>query len=121
MISLWTDLHIANAAKNVKNVDLRNKINYLPFLLEKYNVDSARFMQSNIYYVSKAEDYKKMFKKVEENLIELRDKYDPISAGIDSNLPEWKKDSIKRSRRLDSVIKNPKKLKDFKADPAYKN
>ena len=100
MIDLWTDIFIANSAKTVKNKKLENKVNYMPFIYEKYQIDSARFMRSNIYYTSKIETYEEMFQKVEKNLMELRDKFDPDMAGIDPSLPIWKRDSIRRTRKL---------------------
>ena len=109
MIDLWTDIYIANAATTVKNTKLQRKINYMPFVYQKYNVDSARFMESNIYYTSKAADYEKMFQEVEKRLKNLKSKYDPEYADIDPDLPIWKKDSIIRSRQL-KQRKNPKEL-----------
>jgi len=100
MIDLWTDIFIANSAKSIKNRKLENKVNYMPFIYDKYKIDSARFMRSNIYYTSKIETYEEMFQKVEKNLLELRDKYDPDMVGIDPNLPVWKRDSIRRARKL---------------------
>lgn len=100
MINLWTDIYIANGAKAVKNKRLERKINYMPFVYEKYQIDSTRFMRSNIYYTSKIELYEEMFRKVEKRLTELRDKYDPDMAGVDMNLPIWKRDSIRRARKL---------------------
>ena len=98
MISVWTDLFLANGAKSVKNTQLETKVNYMPFVYEKYKIDSAQFMRSNIYYTSKVEIYEDLFSKVEQNLRALRDQYDPNSAGIDPTLPIWKRDSIRRAR-----------------------
>ena len=98
MVDLWTDIYIANSAKAVKNSRLDIKANYMPFIYEKYQIDSGRFMRSSIYYTSKVELYESMFSEVEANLRELRDRYDPDLAGIDPNLPIWKRDSIRRAR-----------------------
>lgn len=101
MINLWTDIYIAHSASSIKNEELKDnaKINYMPFVAEKYNIDSARFMRSNVYYTSRVEDYEKMFLKVKENISEIKDKYDPDMAGIDQNLSTHKKDSIKAARK----------------------
>ncbi len=98
MVALWTDIYIANSAKAVKNDQLDIKANYMPFIYEKYKIDSSRFMRSSIYYTSKVELYENMFQEVESNLRVLRDQYDPDLAGIDPNLPVWKRDSIRRAR-----------------------
>lgn len=99
MVELWTEIHIANSASNSKNKKLQIKVNYLPFVYERYKIDSVRFMRSNIYYTSRVEDYEKMFKKVEDNLRKLRDTYDPEMAGIDLSLPVYVRDSLKKARR----------------------
>ena len=100
MIDLWTDIYIANSAKSVKNQRLERKINYMPFIYQKYKIDSARFMRSNVYYTSKIETYEEMFREVEQNLIAIRDSYDPEMKGIDPNLPIWKRDSLKKVNAL---------------------
>jgi len=100
MIELWTDIIIAKGARSVKNTKVQNKVNYMPFVYKKYNIDSTRFMESNIYYTSRVEDYKKMFEKVEENIKNIKAIYDPISTDIDPGLPIYKRDSIRRSKTL---------------------
>lgn len=100
MVDLWTDIYIANSAKLVKNRKANRKVNYMPFIYEKYQIDSARFMRSNIYYTSKIETYEELFQKVEARLKSLRDRYDPDMAGIDPKLPIWKRDSIRNARKL---------------------
>lgn len=100
MIELWTEIFIANSAKSIKNEKLQRKVNYMPFIYEKYQIDSARFMRSNIYYTSKIETYEEMFQKVEKNLLNLRDELNPEMKGIDPSLPIWKQDSIRRAQRL---------------------
>ena len=99
MVELWTEIILANNAKSVKNLKGQKKINYLPFIYQKYAIDSARFMQSNIYYTSRVEEYEKMFKRVETKLRKTKEIYDPLSVDIDPTLPIWKKDSIRRSNR----------------------
>ena len=111
MIDLWTDIYIANGAKTVKNTALHRKVNYMPFVYQKYNIDSARFMNSNIYYTSKIEEYEKMFLEVEKRIQKIKNKYDPESADIDPDLPIYVRDSIKRSRRLLKEKKDTTNLK----------
>lgn len=101
MIDLWTDIYIAQGARSVKNKKLERKVNYMPFVYEKYKIDSARFMRSNIYYTSKVEIYEEMFQKVEKRLNDLLGQYDPDMAGNDPNLPRWKRDSIRRAREFE--------------------
>ena len=112
MVDLWVDITIANGAKNIKNKKAQRKINYMPFIYKKYNIDSTRFMESNIYYTSKIEEYEKMFQEVEARLKKIRENYDPLSKDIDPTLPIWKRDSIRNSRKelLDEGL-DLKKLK----------
>ncbi len=107
MVDMWTDIYIAHAARAVKNSNLERKVNYMPFIYEKYQIDSARFMRSNIYYTSKVEVYEELFKKVEERITNMRDIYDPDMAGIDPKLPIWKRDSIRRARKQQKNGKSP--------------
>jgi len=113
MVQLWTDILIANGARTPKNIKAQSKVNYMRFVYKKYNIDSTRFMQSNIYYASKVEEYEKMFQEVEVNLKKIKDKYDPLSKDIDPDLPVWKKDSIRNSRKKKKLEK-PTKLEEQK-------
>jgi len=98
MIDLWVDIYIANGTQTVKNKKLEKQINYFPFIYQKYNIDSVRFMKSNIYYTSKIEEYEEMFKKVEKKLFDIKAVLDPLSVGIDPSLPIYVKDSIRRTK-----------------------
>ena len=100
MIDLWTDIYIAHGARTVKNKKLERRLNYMPLVFNKFNIDSARFMRSNIYYTSRIEDYEKMLKKVQENIQELKDSYDIISNDRDPDLPILERDSLVRLRNL---------------------
>lgn len=106
MVQLWTDIMIANGARTVKNTMAQGKINYMPFINKKYNIDSTRFMNSNIYYTSNIEEYEAMFQEVLLKLKKIKATYDPSFEDIDENLPIWKQDSIRNSRKL----KKPKKV-----------
>lgn len=77
MIDIWTDIYIARGAKTVQTKDLRNNINYLPLVFEKYNIDSAQLSESNRYYTSKIDDYQKMFEAVKKRLEDEKKKYLP--------------------------------------------
>jgi len=98
MIDLWVDIYIANGTQTVKNKKLEKRINYFPFIYQKYNIDSVRFMKSNIYYTSKIEEYEEMFQKVEKKLFDIKGVLDPLSVGIDPSLPIYVKDSIRRTK-----------------------
>jgi len=113
MIDLWVDIYIANGAQSVENKNSERLINYFPFIYQKYNIDSVRFMKSNIYYTSKIEEYEEMFQQVEKKLFDIKTVLDPLSEGIDPRLPIYVKDSIRRSKTkkpVDTLKLNKNKM-----------
>ena len=68
MVDLLTDMFIARAAHNIKNKDDKRKINYMPLVYEKYKIDSLRFSDSNLYYMSRVDEYEAIYKEVEARL-----------------------------------------------------
>ena len=71
MIDIMTDLYIAKSAYHVKNINQERKINYTAMIFEKYGIDSTRFSNSNIYYMSKIDEYEKMHKVISERIEEM--------------------------------------------------
>ena len=62
MIDLLIDMHLASATTGVRDkTDSKNR-NYMTLVYEKHQIDSARFAESNFYYISNIEDYKAIFK-----------------------------------------------------------
>ncbi|SNR14054.1 DUF4296 domain-containing protein [Tenacibaculum jejuense] len=102
MVALLTDMHIAAAAKPVKNLDQKRDLNYMQLVYDKYKIDSLRFEQSNIYYTSKIDEYDKLLKDIRRNIEVIASTH---------QLEKNKRDSIKKSKakRLDSI--NAKKIK----------
>jgi len=76
MVDLITDMLLASAGENIKNIHLERKVNYYPLIFDKYQIDSTRFKESNIYYTSRIDDYDEILKKVEIRLKEIREKYE---------------------------------------------
>lgn len=68
MVSLLSDLYIASFAFHEKNIQLEKKVNYMPFVYEKYKIDSTRFKESNFYYLTKVDEYDILSKEVKDNL-----------------------------------------------------
>lgn len=87
MIKIMTDLYLANAATNVTNKYNQRQVNYASLVFEKYGVDTTQFKNSNLYYMSRIDDYEKMHKKVQENIQKMKKK-------VDLELKE--KDSLQR-------------------------
>ena len=96
MVNILTDMYLANAASGIKNKNLEKKINYMPLVYEKYGVDSLQFQHSNTYYVSRLDDYKSIYEKVETRLKKM----------LDTTLTAQKiRDSLRVLKRKD--IKKP--------------
>jgi len=72
MINLMTDIYIANAAFNIYNKYGERQRNYLSLVYEKYGVDSAIYNRSNLYYMSRIDEYEKMHKKVSEKIKDMK-------------------------------------------------
>jgi len=71
MVNLLTDMYLANAAFSVKNKNLQRKIDYIPLVYEKYQIDSLRFHNSNLYYMSRIDDYEVIYNEVHQRLKEI--------------------------------------------------
>lgn len=68
MLSLLTEMHIASSSRFMKNKNQKKDENYIFLLYEKYNIDSARFHNSNVYYTSKIDEYSLLLKEVKARL-----------------------------------------------------
>jgi len=101
MVLFLTDLYIGISAKNSKSRVSKKKSNFMPFIYEKYKIDSTRFYTSNNYYTSKIEDYNEILGKV-KNRIEKKHKV--------FNTAYKFHDSIKKAKKNEKLEKI--KLKD---------
>jgi len=73
MVSILKEMAIVNAAKGTNLGKLRdNGIEPTNFVFEKFEIDSAQFVDSNRYYASKPLLYETMYKKVESDLEDQR-------------------------------------------------
>ncbi|RUA10373.1 MAG: DUF4296 domain-containing protein [Flavobacteriia bacterium] len=71
MADILHDLAILNAAKsNVSNKFDESGIDIMEFLYHKYDIDSAQFSQSDLYYASVPLEYQSIYEKVEAKLEE---------------------------------------------------
>ena len=102
MVELITDLFIASEAKGIKNENLERKINYSPLIFEKYQIDSSRFKESNLYYTSKIDEYNDI-------LIEVDKRLKLLITQFEKEIEE--KDSIERAIRFSKSKKAGKKSK----------
>lgn len=81
---LIQEMFIASSAKNVKNINLEKNVNYIPFVYDKFKIDSTRFYTSNEYYMSKIDDYHTILTEVKEHLEVLKDSLYEVKKNEDS-------------------------------------
>ena len=112
MSLLLQEMVISTSAKFLKNKNNQKNINYMPFVYERFKIDSTRFESSNYYYMSTIDLYQKILEKVEASINAQRDALKKVKKQLDS----IKKDSIQltlsKLKKGDSlkIIKNLKKL-----------
>ena len=102
MSLLMQDMMIASSSKFVKNINKQTKINYMGFVYDKYQIDSARFQRSNYYYTSKIDLYEEIITDAKAQLEKEKEFYTKISTRQDS----VRKDSIqkiKMKEKLDTL------------------
>ncbi|WP_296638706.1 DUF4296 domain-containing protein [Polaribacter sp.] len=118
MSLLVQEMMIASSATYIKNKNMERNMNYMPLVYERFQIDSVRFQTSNLYYISKIDEYKLIFEDAKNSLKKQKAYFDNIKNTKDS----LRLDSIKRNKELkkdlDSVRKAiklidsiPKKIK----------
>ncbi len=69
MAEILYDVALINAAKSTNPRILKeNNIEVMSFIYRKYAIDSARFIDSDIYYASKPLEYEAIYREVEARL-----------------------------------------------------
>ena len=112
MSLLLQEMVISTSAKFLKNKNNQKNINYMPFVYERFKIDSTRFESSNYYYMSTIDLYQEILEKTKASISAKQDVLKKAKKQLDS----IKKDSIQltlgRLKKGDSlkIIKNLKKL-----------
>jgi uncharacterized phage infection (PIP) family protein YhgE len=111
MSLLIQEMFIATSSKFFINNNKQKSINYMPFVYDRFKIDSTRFKTSNLYYMSKIDDYKEIVENAKDGLEKLKNYYAKIKERKDS----IRKDSINKIKELqlrkvskDSIKKNSK-------------
>lgn len=103
MSLLLQEMMIASSAKFIKNKNQQKNINYMPFVYDRFQIDSTRFEASNFYYMSKIDLYQEILEEAKTSIIARGDVFKKIQTRLDS----VKKDSTDKVRnyqkRLDSL------------------
>jgi hypothetical protein len=118
MSLLLQEMMIASSATFIANKKQQKNINYMPFVYDKFKIDSTRFDLSNYYYMSKIDVYQEIvesaknslalrndvFKKTRQRLEAIRkDSIDCVKSN-QKGLEAIRKDSLKTDRKgLDSL------------------
>ena len=70
MVDVMYDLALLEAIKyQSPNALQSHKINPDEYIYKKYKIDSAQFVQSNMYYASDYKEYKKMYDQINSRLV----------------------------------------------------
>ena len=68
MSLLLQEMMIAASAKFINNKNGQKNINYMPFVYDRFKIDSTRFDISNYYYMSKIDIYQEILEQAKTNL-----------------------------------------------------
>ena len=109
MSLLVQEMMISSSAKFIKNKNLERKINYMPLVYDLFKIDSIRFQNSNLYYISKIDVYQEVFQNAKISLQKRKSIFDEIKKIKDS----LRRDSTRNLKRntisTDSLFDNSKK------------
>lgn len=79
MADILCDMALLNSInRSYSQVLVENDLRVMPFLFEKYGVDSLQFAQSDLYYASIPAEYQKIYDQVEARLARKRDSINQI-------------------------------------------
>ena len=106
MSLLIEEMMIASSSKFIKNKFQENDVNYTTLVYERFKIDSLRFQKSNLYYISKIDDYQKIIEKAIQSLEAKKAFYGSQKTRLDS----LRKDSIKKIKTNAKLLDSVKKL-----------
>ena len=106
MVILIQQMLIASSSKNVKTINLQRKIDYFPFVYDRFKIDSTRFQKSSFYYISKIDTYTEILAQVKKGLEIEKEKYTVLKKRKDSiNKDSVSKLNIKKPIKKDALKK----------------
>lgn len=105
MIDMLYDMHLAIGTSNIQNTHLEKNRNYMSLVYEKYNIDSTKFAEANLYYTAHIQEYEEIFEEVERRIGNLKEVMEPkedsiADTSISSKEAVRKKDSIEKALKL---------------------
>lgn len=106
MSLLIEEMMIASSSKFIKNKYQEVEIDYMVLVYERFKIDSLRFKKSNLYYISKIDDYQKIIEKATQSLEAKK----TFFASQKTRLDSIRKDSIKKIKTNVKLLDSVKKL-----------
>lgn len=107
MSLLLQEMIIASSAKFINNNNQQKNINYMPFVYDRFKIDSGRFNTSNYYYMSKIDLYQEILEDAKESL----EKRNNVFKNLQNTLDSIKKDSIDTARKIQRELDSLKTVK----------
>ena len=101
MSILVQEMLIASSAQYIKNKNLERNVNYMPFVYDRFQIDSVRFQKSNMYYMSKVDEYREIFEDAKNSLEKRKAVFDKMKTVKDS----LRRDSIKKVKNFKKGLK----------------
>jgi len=112
MTAILYDLAVLNGTKGTNPSILKNNnIELMPFIFEKYKIDSIQFAQSDLYYASVPLQYQAIYETVETRLtseVETMEKETKRKRDSTVKASKQRRDSLKLKNKLpinDSLVK----------------
>jgi hypothetical protein len=116
MSLLLQEMMIAASAKFIANKKQQKNINYMPFVYDKFKIDSTRFDLSNYYYLSEIDVYQEILESANNSLALRNDVFKKTQQRIDA----IRKDSIdcvkSNQKGLDAIRKDSLKINSGRLD-----
>ena len=84
MSLLLQEMMISTSAKFIKNKNNQKNINYMPFVYERFKIDSTRFESSNYYYMSTIDLYQEILEKANASINTQQDVLKKVKKELDS-------------------------------------
>lgn len=111
MTEILHDLAILNASKSGAARKFKDSgIDIMEFLYAKYDIDSAQFSESDLYYASIPLEYQTIYKDVEARLKRQKDTLEAIGKRLNDSIREAnvrRNDSLKAIREQKEGVKKP--------------
>ena len=115
MSLLLQEMVISVSAKFIKNKNDKTNINYMPFVFDKFKIDSTRFNTSNLYYMSTIDLYKEILEDAKSNLGSKNKELKKTKKRLDS-IKRDSTDRVRKNKKRRDSLKNLGKINSLKLE-----